>query len=310
LTTRAHDVRFGGTWTRTQALKNDMIHALVRASLSLTTPLPRPVLRAMGRALGSVAYALSGRLAIENVRAALRTTDREARRIAHACFRNLGGHLGDLVSVLGGRPFEPLDIAPGSLETIERARRQGRGVIFASAHLGPWERVAATLIAHGVPLVTVARESYDPRLDRLYDTLRGRAGLRCIYRGDPRAPLRILRALREGLVLGMPMDLRTRAESVSVPFFGIPTLFVVGPARLALRTGAPIVVGTVEARLSEHVESPTPGVEGARSQGLAITVASIDHAATELLLTARLSEEIERRIRSIPEEWPWMHPRW
>ena len=56
-----------------------------------------------------------------------------------------------------------------------QARREGRGVLFPSAHLGPWERVAPSLVACGVPLVTLARESYDPRFSRLYERLRGAA---------------------------------------------------------------------------------------------------------------------------------------
>jgi KDO2-lipid IV(A) lauroyltransferase len=289
----AHDVRFGGAWTRGQTLKNDLLYALIRASLACTKPLSRSTLsrstlRTIGQTLGSLAYVFGGKIARRNVRAAL--GDRTG--VAHRSFRNLGEHVADLVAVLGGAPFEPLPIAKEALDQIDEARREGRGVIFASAHLGPWERVAATLIARGVPLVSMVRESYDPRLNRIYDTLRTRAGLRCIYRGDPRAPIRILRALREGAVLGMPMDLRTRAPSIDVPFFGRPASTVIGPARLALRTGAPLVVGTIE------------GSE------LGITAHRMGREDGVRDLTEKLNQEIERRIRTIPEQWLWMHPRW
>jgi len=286
------DVRFGGAWTRTQSFKNDLFYGLACASLACAAPFPRSILRPIGRAIGTVAYAFGGTLARKNVAAALDVPEKEARRIARAAFENLGGHAADLAAVLGGAPFEPLPIDEEAIDAIESARREGRGVVFASAHLGPWERVAQTLVARGVPLVAVAREAYDPRLNRLYDALRSKAGLRVIYRGNPRAPKQILRALHEGLVLGMPMDLRTRASSVLVPFFGAPALAVVGPARIALRTGAAVVVSTVE--------GPT----------LRITATRISGADNDVSLTAQLMAEIERRIRTIPEEWLWMHPRW
>ena len=82
-----------------------------------------------------------------------------------------------------------------------------RASSFASAHLGPWERVAASIVSSGVPLIAVARESYNPRFSALFERIRYRAGVRVIWRGRPGAAARILRALRRGEVLGIPMDI-------------------------------------------------------------------------------------------------------
>ena len=64
--------------------------------------------------------------------------------------------------------------------------------------------------------MTIARESYDPRLSRIYERLRGGHGVDVIWRARPGASARILRALRSGRVLGVPMDLRSRVP-VSSP---------------------------------------------------------------------------------------------
>ena len=144
---------------------------------------------------------------------------------------------------------------------IDEALREGRGVVFASAHLGPWERVAASLVAAGFPLTTIARESYDPRFTRLYERLRGSRGVRVVWRspapdarrnargdhraGEMAATVGIVRTLRRGGVLGVPMDLRSRVPSCETPFLGHAATTPVGPARIALRTGAAVVVGTV-----------------------------------------------------------------
>jgi len=94
------------------------------------------------------------------------------------------------------------------------------------------------------------------------------------------------------------MDLKTRAESVIVPMLGAPARTPVGPARIALRTGAPVVVCTVE-----------PGATGA----LAVTCTRLERrdegAGAEKALTARINAELSRRILRAPEHWLWMHDR-
>jgi KDO2-lipid IV(A) lauroyltransferase len=287
LTALSRDLRFGGTWTRGQTIKNDLVWASLRCSIASARFFP-------GTLVGSVAYALIGARARKNVESALGVSRAEARRIAHSAFRNLGSHLKDLLRTLGGEALESLPITAAALGVLDEARAEGKGVVFASAHLGPWERVAATLVRNGVPLVTMARESYDPRITRLLSTVREATCVPSIQRGARGAATRILRTLKSGAVLGMPMDLRTRAPSVTVPFFGMPAATVVGPARIAPRMGAPLVVGTLE-----RVE-----------RALVVTATRIPTRGDAFSLTQTLNCEIERRIRTAPEEWVWMHPRW
>jgi KDO2-lipid IV(A) lauroyltransferase len=220
-------------------------------------------------------------------------------------YRELGGHLGDVVAMMGSaREIVPLPFLPDARACLDDAIARGRGVVFASAHLGPWERVAASLVASGVPLTVVAREAYDPRFTRLYERLRGQRGVRTVYRGAGGAATALLRVLRGGGVLGIPMDLASRVASVDAPFLGSPAATPVGPARIALRTGAAVVVGTA-----------APQSDG--SLGIAITPiatsdldATSDSAAAELLLTGRINAELSARVRALPEAWVWMHPRW
>jgi KDO2-lipid IV(A) lauroyltransferase len=302
----SRDVREGGRWTVVQSLKNDALVALVRLALLAIRPLPAWALRALGRCLGVAAYVLVGRArrtALENLASVFPDWTPGARaRAARRCFRGMGEHLGEASASLSTpERVELLPFAPGSLETLREALAEGRGVVFASAHLGPWERVAATLASAGLPFVTVAREAYDPRLTDLYDRLRRPRGVEAIYRGVPGAGARMLRALRRGGLLGVPMDLRTRAPSLLAPFLGRQALTPSGPARLALRTGAAAVVGTAApdetGRLVVSVTRiPTAGL-------------SADTAGVRTL-THQLNDELSRRIRALPEGWVWMHERW
>ena len=166
-------------------------------------------------------------------------TEGERRALARASFVSAGEGLADAVALLRAEPGPLLAIAPESRAVLDGAIREGRGVVFASAHLGPWERVAASLVAAGVPFATVARESYDPRFTRLYERLRGGHGVRVVWRSRPGAAAGIVRVLRGGGVLGLPMDLRSRVPSLAAPFLGHAAPTPVGPARLALIGPAP-----------------------------------------------------------------------
>jgi Kdo2-lipid IVA lauroyltransferase/acyltransferase len=302
----AIDVREGGRWTLAQRVKNDALWLLASLAVATLGRLPPRALRAAGVALGRIAHAVVPRarkLAEQNVARAMPELDRDARRaLVLLSYRTLGGYLGDAVAMLDlRRAAVSLPFADGARETLDAAIAEGHGVLFASGHLGPWERVAATLVANEVPFTAVAREAYDPRLTRLYDRLRGARGLPTIYRGAPGAATALLRTLRRGRVLGIPMDLASRVPSIDVPFLGHDARTPVGPARLALRTGAAVVVGV-------------PGRSSAGTLELAITRLRTDDldasADGERTLTTRINDVLSARIRDLPEGWVWMHPRW
>jgi KDO2-lipid IV(A) lauroyltransferase len=71
------------------------------------------------------------------------------------------------------------------------------------------------------------------------------------------APREVLQALRRNEYVGLLLDVGTQHDGDTVPvtFFGIPTRFPVGPAILALRTGAPIVVGYALVREDHHIDA-------------------------------------------------------
>lgn len=306
MTEAVRDLREGGSWTLAQRAKNDVLFLLVEASLATLGRLPPGALRVAGRALGVLARTLvpaARRTAERNVALAFPELDEAARHALVArAYRTLGECLGDAVSMLDPRrEVPPLPFAPGARETLDRAVASGRGVVLASAHLGPWERVAGTLASAGFPFTAVAREAYDPRLTRLYHRLRGGRGVATIYRGAPGSGAALLRALRRGGVLGVPMDLASRVPSVEVPFLGVPARTPVGPARLALRTGAVVVVGT--AAPGSSAGDLTVAVTPVRASDLA------PDAEGERVLTARINEQLSRAIRALPEAWIWMHPR-
>jgi KDO2-lipid IV(A) lauroyltransferase len=310
---RERDVRLGGAWTPLQRTKNDALWLLAVGALAAVQPLPFWLLRRLGRALGLAAHALAVRAratARANVARVFHDAGgREQRALVRRCFATLGEALGETVAML--RPARPpplLRLSDGARTLLAAAMAEGRGVVFASAHLGPWERVAASLVAARVPLVTLARESYDPRFSELYERLRASHGVRVVWRAHPGAAAHILRTLRRGEVLGVPMDLRARVASCDTPFLGHNAPTAIGPARIALRTRAAVVVGTI---------APSSSPErGDAAQPWTITASRIETGDLACdfvgarVLTARINAELSRRILALPHAWVWMHERW
>lgn len=286
-TSRARDIRFGGTWSPAQRAKNDALYAAATLVLGAARRLSLPARIRLGRALGALAW-LSPTL---RARAGLHARGAlgDAAPTSLACWLAMGELAARWVEGLRPLPSRQLELAEPSRDALRGALARGRGVVYATAHLGPWEAMGPLLVAEGFPIVTLTRESYDPRFDALYRSLRDAHGVVTIARGAPGAPKAILRALRGGKVLGFPMDLVGRGvRTVDATWFERPVPTPVGPAELALRTGASVVVGT-----------PAAGGE--------LLIRAIDtdgHDASSL--TQALATELAARIRATPTAYPWL----
>jgi KDO2-lipid IV(A) lauroyltransferase len=307
ITARRHvsnDARLGGAWTPAQRAKNFLIFVFVRICLVFVAISPRSFLRKLGRVLGAIANRVlvkERRIANENLSEVFPELDQNARdAIIGSMFRNLGDDLGNAAHAMTAGRFEALEISEHDRCILQAARAEKSGVLFVSAHLGPWEQVAASIVMAGFPLTTIARESYDPRLTAIYDQLRTRHGVRSIYRSASNAGLRAMRCLKRGELLGVVMDLDSRVPSTHAPFLGKMAKTAIGPARLALRASAQVVVATA-----------APKSDGS----LCITVTAIAtrdlarDSSGEQVLTERINDELSRRIRALPNRWVWMHRR-
>jgi lauroyl/myristoyl acyltransferase len=297
------DLRTGGRWTPAQRLKNDLLFALASGALGAVRRLRPPALRALCALLADLCWALGvgwRRRVRRNARRALGTAAPGERAI----FRGLGSILADTLLLLegGAAAGAGLELEGEAQKTLRDALAAGRGVVYATAHLGPWERMAALLAERGFEVATVARESYDPRFDALYARLRERRGVRPLYRGRPGFAAALVRALKRGMIVGFPIDLGgRRVRTHEARWFGLPYATPLGPAALALRTGAALVVGT---------PAPGPGgslvvrVEAVETVGFGANERDVER------LTERLAELLSARVAALPAQWPWMHPSW
>jgi len=181
-------------------------------------------------------------------------------------------------------------------EHFAEALRRGRGVLFATAHLGNWELSA---FAHALitgPMHVVVRPLDNPLIDRLVERRRALTGNQPMFKKDfARA---ILKALAANQAVGILIDQNASLDSgVFVDFFGIQACAGVGFAKIAAHSGAAVIPGFAlwEEKERRYVLRFYPPVE--------VT----GDAARD---TQALQAVLERVIREYPDQWLWIHRRW
>jgi KDO2-lipid IV(A) lauroyltransferase len=281
--------------------KNSVIYFLARLALAAAGLVPRRLVRAFGRAIGGLAHWIARRerrLARRQIAAAFGLGPDGGRTavLVRGVFDHLGVGAIELARILVSPRRAPrVELPERSRRALEDALSEGRGVLYATGHIGNWELMATELARLGYPISTVTKPSYDPRFTRLIDRFRARSGIEAIHRGRAGASVAMLRALRKNRVLGMLIDQDTRVPSVFVPFFGRSAHTPVGAAAVALRNESPVVVGSIRRRADgSHV--------------IEIELCPLPPDETEA--TAVLTAALESRIRRRPSQWVWFHERW
>jgi KDO2-lipid IV(A) lauroyltransferase len=133
-------------------------------------------------------------------------------------------------------------------EILDNALSAGRGVILATAHRGNWELPALLLGSLGYRLGVVAGIQMNPLLTDEVKRVKETRGIEVI---GPEKPYRKLyRVLGEGGIVALLLDGDVFTGGSPVEIFGRKVSLPRGAARLAERTGAP-VLGAYCRRLSD-----------------------------------------------------------
>ena len=190
----------------------------------------------------------------------------------------------------------------GSLACVESAYAAGHGVLFLTPHLGCFEVTAqaltATFSAKFGPLTVLYRPSRKEGLGQVMEATRARPGL-------DTAPTtlagvrQMIKALRAGRAVGLlPDQVPPEGMGQWTPFFGKPAYTMTLAARLALQTGAKLMVIWGE-RL--------PWGQGYRIHASEL---STPEAADVDGLVLQINQAMERLILSRPDQYLWGYARY
>jgi Kdo2-lipid IVA lauroyltransferase/acyltransferase len=238
------------------------------------------------------------RVALTNLSFAFPQLDTKQRnRIVDGVFRSIARLLLALArfpAINSGNVSEW--IAYEGLENYLAAKRSGRGVLVATAHLGNWELSAFAHALMTEPMHVIVRPLDNPFIDQFVQRRRGQSGNHLIYKQD--AARAVLKALKENDAVGVLADQNTMAsEGVFITFFG--KLACAGSAfvKLAYRAQAAVIPGFAiwDERNKRHVLRFYPRVE------------LTGDVQTD---TQRIHSIFEEIIRQHPDQWMWIHRRW
>ncbi len=254
----------------------DRLGFLYAKLLDLAVPRLRRV------AMRNLEMAMPGQASRETVDEVYRSIGRLL--VAFARFPSIAKHnVGDWIRYEG-------------FEHFTNALARGRGVLFATGHLGNWEISAFTHALMAQPMHVVVRPLDNPLIDRFVERRRSLSGNTLIGKREFARP--ILKALRENQAVGILVDQNAGADTgVFVPFFGILACANVGFAKLAAHSGAAVIPGfavwsEAERRyiLRFYPEVPITG-DAARD-------------------TASVQRAMEAAVAEYPGQWLWIHRRW
>ena len=142
-----------------------------------------------------------------------------------------------------GSEFVKKHVLMEGMEGVAKAVEEGKGVILVTGHIGNWELGSLILSELGYRVTSVALFEKNERVSRLLNRHRAQRGVEILPAGGF---LRgCYRALRDGRIVALLGDRDVTGGGIEVDFFGQPVSLPQGPARLSVRTGAPIIVGAL-----------------------------------------------------------------
>jgi KDO2-lipid IV(A) lauroyltransferase len=260
---------------------------------------------ALGRGIGNLLAwkRIRGGVIDQNLQIAYPNKDNAFRdRIRISSYESLGHLIVELLLLLG--PFRKFILKYSSIvggEHWREAKKHGKGVIFASSHVGNWEVMAATgAIYEGMDMMIVTKQLKPAWLHGAVERARLRAGVRGTY--EPRTLKDVLRHLGKNGTVGFVMDQYSGPPvGVRVPVFGVPVGTPAAIATLAKRTGAtvlPVVnYRDKNGRFRVEIRAPLDWQEEAEPhREIAVN-------------TARFAADLENDIYNHPDQWLWVHRR-
>jgi len=264
---------------------------------------------AVASLLGDVAYLFwrsKGLIARESMRRVLGPDSPlpQARALARRSLRNYAKSLVDFLRFprLTVHELEALIAQSFGWENLESALQAGKGVILVSPHFGSWDFAGAILGLRGYQLHAVADAFKSARANELVQRSRLARGIDIIPFGG--ALKKLYQALRRGEIVALVLDRPMAGSGVAVRFFGEEAYLPAGPAALALKTGASIILGYCV----RHPQDETKFLGGFFPPLQFVPTGQRERDIPAL--TQKIAEDLEAIIRLYPDQWYPFHNIW
>ncbi|MDO9287347.1 MAG: lysophospholipid acyltransferase family protein [Thermodesulfovibrionales bacterium] len=282
---------------------------LLEAGLFIIFSLPLAILPfkvsiKAGEMLGLLLFYIWGsrrRIAIENIKLSALGSQLSAVNIAKETFRNLGRSFTEIVKIyygFGKNIIDSVEIA--GVENFNKARANGKGILFLTGHCGNWELLGTAVAANLADIAIVARPINNPYINKFIVNGRQRHGNSIIAKQG--ALKVIIKRLRDGGCVGILMDQSVLSdEGYVIDFLGRGAWTTKMPALIARKTGAAVLPVFIHRTDRGHGLKIYPEVELSNMD---------DKEKAALEDTKKFSGFIEGYIKEHPFQWLWIHRRW
>jgi KDO2-lipid IV(A) lauroyltransferase len=180
-------------------------------------------------------------------------------------------------------------------DVVEAARSQGRGLILLTPHIGCFE-IISQYLSLKFPLTALYRSPRYASLEPAMRAGRTRPDMR-LAPADISGVRQLLKALRNGEAVGiLPDQVPAQGDGEWADFFGRPAYTMTLVARLAQRTGAPVVI--------------TYAIRLPRGAGYEISFEPMPAREPEETPARQLNRALESVIRRFPEQYIWSYNRY
>jgi len=279
-----------------------MLSRLAVFLLWLLHGLPLPLLAAIGRGLGWALFRVAGRrrrIVETNLSLCFpELDDRQRRRLAQAHFQVLARSMLERGMLWWSRPerLQRLIRVEGA-ETIRELLDAGRPIMLLAAHFVGLD-AGGVGIAMRYDCAGLYAEQSSKVFNRLLYQGRKRFGDQLLLSRDENLRT-IVRAMKTGRPFYYLPDVNFRTrDSIFVPFFGVPAATVSGLSRLSKLTGAAVV------------PCATRMLPGGQGYVVEVGRAWENYPTDDIEAdTRRMNAWIEEVVRTMPEQYYWVHRR-
>ena len=273
---------------------------------------PGPLLRAVTVVAADVTWLLRTggvqQLTRNLARARPAAGPRELRRLARAGMRSYMRYYGEAFVVRHATDAQ-IEARVRVVGYDEVRDLVGSGVtpVVALSHQGNWDLAGVYASQHIAPVLTVAERLQPPELYEEFKAFREALGMEILTAGDPGVFRALLRAARgPGRLVCLLADRDLSHHGVEVDYLGTRARVAVGPAALAVSSGAPLVAAGIH---YERLTGPRRAAAGT-PWGIVITFHPSIEVPTEgttaeriKVVSQRWVDDVSDDIRAHPQDW-------
>jgi KDO2-lipid IV(A) lauroyltransferase len=290
-------------------LKHILEYAALRFVHFTVLILPYRLALLIGAGLGWIAFYLVRwrvRNAKERIREVFgdRFTEKEINRIAFLSMRYMFFNIVDALQLSrwNKKRFAKYSNFHIAAERLHKHLKGGRGALCCVPHMGSWELGGVAATVFDAPMFFIVGVQRNPLFNEFINSRRTITGSEIIPREDKTLLRKVVKNLKDGKILAMTNDLRSRTKGLAINFLGKEANIVAGMALFARQAKVPILPmvcyreGWTQHRciLFDPIE---PDVES-------------DKAEDWVRMTQQVMSHYEEYIRKMPEQYFWYNKRW